>query len=68
MAADIVSVGHHGTLKRFHETVVDLGRHPVSEAAAGLSAGCFSVIRRCRRPGAGRDPLVDGQRRMSGPA
>ena len=22
----IVSVGHHGTLKRFHETVVDLGR------------------------------------------
>jgi vitamin B12/bleomycin/antimicrobial peptide transport system ATP-binding/permease protein len=31
----IVSVGHHGTLKRFHETVVDLGRHRVSEAIAG---------------------------------
>ena len=31
----IVSVGHHGTLKRFHETVVDLGRHRVSEAAVG---------------------------------
>jgi hypothetical protein len=32
----IVSVGHHGTLKRFHEVVVDLGRFPVSEAAAGV--------------------------------
>ncbi len=31
----IVSVGHHGTLKRFHEVVVDLGRFPASEAAAG---------------------------------
>jgi putative ATP-binding cassette transporter len=31
----IVSVGHHGTLKRFHEAVIDLGRHPASEAAAG---------------------------------
>jgi putative ATP-binding cassette transporter len=31
----VVSVGHHGTLKRFHETVVDLGRHRVSEAVAG---------------------------------
>ena len=29
----IVSVGHHGTLKRFHEVVVDLGRFPASEAA-----------------------------------
>jgi putative ATP-binding cassette transporter len=31
----IVSVGHHGTLKRFHEAVIDLGRYRVSEAAAG---------------------------------
>ena len=31
----IVSVGHHGTLKRFHEAVIDLGRHPASAAAAG---------------------------------
>jgi putative ATP-binding cassette transporter len=31
----IVSVGHHGTLQRFHDTVVDLARQPVSEAAAG---------------------------------
>ena len=31
----IVSVGHHGTLHRFHDTVVDLARQPVSEAAAG---------------------------------
>jgi len=31
----IVSVGHHGTLKRFHEAVVDLGRYRVSEAAVG---------------------------------
>jgi putative ATP-binding cassette transporter len=30
----IVSVGHHGTLKRFHEAVVDLGRYRVNEAAA----------------------------------
>ncbi len=30
----IVSVGHHGTLKRFHETVVDLGRDAV-DAVAG---------------------------------
>ncbi|HYM71884.1 MAG TPA: ABC transporter ATP-binding protein/permease [Stellaceae bacterium] len=29
----IVSVGHHGSLKRFHETVVDLGPGKVSEAA-----------------------------------
>jgi vitamin B12/bleomycin/antimicrobial peptide transport system ATP-binding/permease protein len=29
----IVSIGHHGTLKRFHETIVDLGRHRVSEPA-----------------------------------
>ncbi len=29
----IVSVGHHGTLKRFHEAVIDLGRFPASEAA-----------------------------------
>lgn len=28
-----VSVGHHGTLKRFHEAVIDLGRAPVSEVA-----------------------------------
>ena len=31
----IVSVGHHGSLQRFHETVVDLARQPVPEAAAG---------------------------------
>jgi putative ATP-binding cassette transporter len=31
----IVSVGHHGTLKRFHETIVDLGRQRVTEAVAG---------------------------------
>ncbi len=28
----IVSVGHHGTLRRFHETIVDLGRGPLSRA------------------------------------
>jgi putative ATP-binding cassette transporter len=31
----IVSVGHHGTLKRFHDAVVDLGRYEVSAAVAG---------------------------------
>ena len=31
----IVSVGHHGTLKRFHEAIIDLGRAHVAEAAAG---------------------------------
>ena len=31
----IVSVGHHGTLRRFHEVVVDLGRDGVTAAAAG---------------------------------
>jgi len=31
----IVSVGHHGTLQRVHDTVVDLARQPVAEAAAG---------------------------------
>jgi putative ATP-binding cassette transporter len=31
----IVSVGHHGTLKRFHESVIDLGRHDMPAAAAG---------------------------------
>ncbi|MGE5271674.1 MAG: ABC transporter ATP-binding protein/permease [Thiohalocapsa sp.] len=30
----IVSVGHHGTLKRFHETVIDLGHYEVRAAAA----------------------------------
>jgi vitamin B12/bleomycin/antimicrobial peptide transport system ATP-binding/permease protein len=30
----IVSVGHHGTLKRFHEAVIDLAPQEVSEAAA----------------------------------
>ena len=29
----IVSVGHHGTLRRFHDTVVDLAHSPVSQAA-----------------------------------
>jgi len=31
----IVSVGHHSSLQRFHETVVDLAHQPVPEAAAG---------------------------------
>jgi len=31
----IVSIGHHATLQRFHDTVVDLAHQPVSEAAAG---------------------------------
>jgi putative ATP-binding cassette transporter len=31
----IVSVGHHGTLKRFHEAVIDLGRYQAGKAAAG---------------------------------
>jgi putative ATP-binding cassette transporter len=31
----IVSVGHHATLRRFHETIVDLGRAEVGTAAAG---------------------------------
>ncbi|HJU15007.1 MAG TPA: ABC transporter ATP-binding protein/permease [Stellaceae bacterium] len=32
----IVSVGHHSTLKRFHEAVVDLAAHqPVSQVAVG---------------------------------
>jgi len=31
----IVSVGHHGTLRRFHDVVVDLGRRKVDEAADG---------------------------------
>jgi vitamin B12/bleomycin/antimicrobial peptide transport system ATP-binding/permease protein len=31
----IVSIGHHGTLQRFHDTVVDLAHQSVSEVAAG---------------------------------
>ena len=31
----IVSVGHHGSLRRFHDAVVDLARSPVSRAAVG---------------------------------
>jgi len=31
----IVSVGHHGTLRRFHDAVVDLAHSPVSRAAVG---------------------------------
>jgi putative ATP-binding cassette transporter len=31
----IVSVGHRATLRRFHDTIVDLGRAEVGEAAAG---------------------------------
>jgi putative ATP-binding cassette transporter len=31
----IVSVGHHGTLRRFHDTIVDLAPRPVSRAAVG---------------------------------
>jgi putative ATP-binding cassette transporter len=30
----IVSVGHHGTLRRFHDTIIDLGRRPLSVAVA----------------------------------
>ncbi|HTV89432.1 MAG TPA: ABC transporter ATP-binding protein/permease [Stellaceae bacterium] len=30
----IVSVGHHGSLKRFHEAVIDLARYEVEAAAA----------------------------------
>jgi len=28
-------VGHHGTLRRFHDTIVDLARSPVSRAVVG---------------------------------
>src|SRR5207248_11639049 len=31
----IDSVGHHGTLQRLHDTVVDIGRQPVSRAVVG---------------------------------
>ncbi|MGH7093637.1 MAG: hypothetical protein ACREFB_08915, partial [Stellaceae bacterium] len=31
----IVSVGHHGTLQRFHDEIIDLGQPKVSEAAEG---------------------------------
>ena len=31
----IVSVGHHGTLHRFHDAIIDLAPRPVSQAAAG---------------------------------
>jgi vitamin B12/bleomycin/antimicrobial peptide transport system ATP-binding/permease protein len=31
----IVSIGHHGTLHRLHDTIVDLGHQPVSQAAVG---------------------------------
>ncbi|HWO86198.1 MAG TPA: ABC transporter ATP-binding protein/permease [Stellaceae bacterium] len=31
----IVSVGHHGTLRRFHDAVVDFARSPASRAAVG---------------------------------
>ena len=31
----IVSVGHHGTLHRFHDAIVDLAPRPVSQAAVG---------------------------------
>jgi vitamin B12/bleomycin/antimicrobial peptide transport system ATP-binding/permease protein len=31
----IVSVGHHGALRRFHDTILDLSPRPVSQAAAG---------------------------------
>ena len=31
----IVSVGHHSTLRRFHDAVVDLAHSPVSRAAVG---------------------------------
>jgi putative ATP-binding cassette transporter len=31
----IVSVGHHSTLRRFHDTVLDLAPSPVPRAVAG---------------------------------
>jgi vitamin B12/bleomycin/antimicrobial peptide transport system ATP-binding/permease protein len=31
----VVSVGHHGTLRRYHDAIVDLSPHPVPQAAAG---------------------------------
>jgi len=31
----IVSVGHHGNLRRLHDIVVDLARSPISQAAVG---------------------------------
>src|SRR3954454_15417839 len=31
----VVSVGHHGTLRRFHEAIIDLGRNRASAAVAG---------------------------------
>jgi putative ATP-binding cassette transporter len=31
----IVSVGHHGNLRRFHDVVVDLAQTPISRAAVG---------------------------------
>jgi len=31
----IVSIGHHGTLQRLHDTVVEIGRRPVSQVAVG---------------------------------
>jgi putative ATP-binding cassette transporter len=31
----IVSVGHQGTLRRYHDTVIDLAHQPVSRAAVG---------------------------------
>ena len=35
-APTIVSVGHRGTLRRFHEAVIDLGQSPMSrQVAAG---------------------------------
>ena len=34
----IVSVGHHGTLRRFHDTVVDLAPQPVSAGGGRMSA------------------------------
>lgn len=35
----IVSVGHHSTLRRFHDAVVDLGRHAAGEGIAAAAAG-----------------------------
>jgi vitamin B12/bleomycin/antimicrobial peptide transport system ATP-binding/permease protein len=31
----VVSVGHHGTLRRYHDAIVDLSPQPVPQAAAG---------------------------------
>jgi putative ATP-binding cassette transporter len=41
----IVSVGHHGHLRRFHDSVVDLARGPISRVAVGQSRQAEPVAR-----------------------